>query len=263
MENPFSGDRYETPPGVPISLFARLLGWTRLPFYWYVYEAVQRGRRLSLAGAFDDAAFIARSVETVRAVERCGGRLIVDGLQHLSATPEPVVLVGNHMSFLETFALPSMVIPRRPLSFVVKDTLLRHPAMAAILSTQRPIAMTRTNPRADLKTMMREGLERLQSGRSVCVFPQSTRSAEFVEAKFNSIGAKLAERAGRPVIPIAVRTDFIGNGVLVKDLGPICRDRVVRFTFGPPIAVADAKDAHRQVVAFIVANLTAWGVVCR
>ena len=48
------------------------------------------------------------------------------GSQHHLAHPlwrgldGPAVIVGNHMSTLETFALPGLVVPFKPLTFVVK-----------------------------------------------------------------------------------------------------------------------------------------------
>jgi 1-acyl-sn-glycerol-3-phosphate acyltransferase len=109
---------------------------------------------------------------------------------------------------------------------------------------------------------MEQGRQRLDSGRSVCIFPQSTRRLDFEAAKFSSIGAKLAQRAGRPIVPVALRTDFLGNGLLVKDLGPVHTERPVRFAFGAPVAASDARQAHEEVVAFLASRLSAWGVMC-
>jgi 1-acyl-sn-glycerol-3-phosphate acyltransferase len=258
----FAADSYETPANAPRPALARLLGWTRLPFHWYALRAVLSGRAAAQRGEFSCAQFLACSEAVVRAVEGCGGRFEVTGLNHLAASGGPVVVVGNHMSFLETFAMPAMILPRRPVSFVVKKSLLEHPGLGGILKAQEPVALTRTNPREDLRTILTEGVQRLQAGRHLCVYPQSTRHFDFVEAMFSSIGAKVAQRAGCPIVPVALRTDFLENGMLIKDMGPIHPDRVVHFAFGPPIASSDARQAQQQVVEFIVSHLSAWGVPC-
>jgi 1-acyl-sn-glycerol-3-phosphate acyltransferase len=257
----FAADSYETPTTAPRLPGSRLLGWTRWPFHWQVLLTVLRGRAAAQRGTFTCAQFLECSEAVVRAVEGCGGRFQVTGLNHL-ATAGPLVVIGNHMSFLETFAMPAMILPRRPVSFVVKQSLLEHPGLGGILKAQEPVGLTRTNPREDLRTMLTEGVQRLQAGRCLCVYPQSTRHFDFVESKFSSIGAKVAQRAGCPIVPVALRTDFLENGALIKDMGPIHPERVVRFAFGAPIDSSNARGAQQQVVDFIRSHLTAWGVPC-
>ncbi len=262
MSELFNRDAYVTPADRPRPVLARVLGWTRLPFYWYTFKAVSGGRAAAVAGRFDAAEFARRSEQMVRAVEDCGGHLEVSGLDHLSAVSGPVVVIGNHMSFLETFVLPAMILPRKRLSFAVKRSLLDHPGLGPILRSLDSIPLTRTNPREDLRTILEEGVRRLQSGYSLCIFPQSTRSSDFTAAKFSSIGAKVAQRGGCPIIPVALRTDFLGNGTLVKDLGPVYPERIARFAFGAPIDSSDGRQAQQRVVDFVVAHLSAWGVSC-
>jgi 1-acyl-sn-glycerol-3-phosphate acyltransferase len=260
----FAADSYETPADAPrLPLWWRWLAWTRVPFHWRSLQVVWRGRRAALRGAFNDAEFLACSEFVVRSVELCGGRLQVTGLNHLAMESGPAVVIGNHMSFLETFAMPAMIVPRRPVSFVVKQSLLEHPGMGPILRSQAPVGLTRTNPREDLRTILQEGVQRLQAGRCLCVYPQSTRHVEFDESLFSSIGAKVAQRAGCPIVPVALRTDFLENGRLIKDMGPIHPERTVHFAFGAPLDSSDARQAQQQVVEFIRTHLTAWGVPCR
>ena len=62
------------------------------------------------------------------------------------------------MSMMETLILPVMVQPIKPVTFVVKETLLSYPVFKHIMLSRNPIAVTRTNPRQDLKTVLNEGL---------------------------------------------------------------------------------------------------------
>jgi 1-acyl-sn-glycerol-3-phosphate acyltransferase len=83
---------------------------------------------------------------------------------------------------------------------------------------------------------------------------------EFDVQAFNTLGVKLASRAGVPVIPVAIKTDFHGNGKWIKDMGPIHYRKPLYFKFGNPIpASGKSKENHQQVVEFITRNLLAWG----
>jgi len=182
--------------------------------------------------------------------------------ENLSAFTEldtPCVFIGNHMSTLETFALPAIIQPHTPVTFVVKSSLLTYPFFGDLMASRKPIALERTNPREDLKKVLNEGTEKINEGKSIIVFPQSTRSATFDEKKFNTIGVKLAKKAGVPIVPIALKTDCWGHGKLSKEFGPIDTSKTVHFAFGAPIIPeGNGKEAHAQVCDFIKTNLDKW-----
>jgi 1-acyl-sn-glycerol-3-phosphate acyltransferase len=63
------------------------------------------------------------------------------------------------------------------------------------------------------------------------------------------------------VVPVAIKTDFHGNGKWVKDMGPINPQKPLYFKFGDPLPVSgNGREVHLQVVEFITQNLSAWGV---
>ncbi|MFA7408747.1 MAG: hypothetical protein WCY83_00815, partial [Bacteroidales bacterium] len=80
--------------------------------------------------------------------------------------------------------------------------------------------------------------------------------------EFNSLGVKLAGRAGVPVIPMAIKTDFWLNGRILKDLGPFdMRNRDIRIRFGQPLTITGTgKDENQQIIRFIQTNLEEWKV---
>jgi 1-acyl-sn-glycerol-3-phosphate acyltransferase len=163
------------------------------------------------------------------------------------------------MSVLETTLLPGIVHPIRPVTFVVKESLLEYPFFGHVLKSRDPIAVTRINPRRDFKTVMDEGMIRLKRGISIIVFPQTTRTHHFDPSQFNSIGVKLAQRAGVPVVPLALMTDAWGNGKHLKDFGRIDPCKKVRFSFGEPLWVRRrGADEHRAIIRFIDGNLEKW-----
>ena len=76
---------------------------------------------------------------------------------------------------------------------------------------------------------------------------------------FNSIGIKLAKKAGVPVVPLALKTDAWGLGKLSKDYGCIRPEIPARFCFGEPMMIRGAgKNEHEEIMEFIHWKLTAW-----
>lgn len=222
---------------------------------------VRSASRLARQGGYSDDAWIPSSIDTARLVERVGGQIIVENVAAISGLTGPAVVVGNHMSTLETFLLPCMIRPYRPVTFVVKRELVEMPVFKHVMRSRHPVVVGRENPRDDLRVMLEEGEARLRSGVSVIVFPQRTRAPQWRPGEFNSIAVKLAKRTGVPVVPLAVRTDFWGTGKIVKELGPIRPDRAIHFSFGNPLVVTgNGRDAQTEVVRFITDKMRAWGV---
>lgn len=251
-------DTYQTPPDRRRSLLARLSPWPELAFYLPVLRIVLRSGRRAVRGTYDAQAWVEASRGIVRAMEAVGMRLTVEGMAHLRGLAGPAVFVGNHMSTLETFVLPCIIQPVRPVTFVVKDTLLRYPVFGPVLRSRDPIAVGRENPREDLRAVLEGGRDRLSRGLSIIIFPQGVRSPVFDPAQFNSIGVKLAARAGVPVVPLALRTDAWGSGRWIKDFGRVDPTLPVRFRFGAPLP-PEAKGTQAAVIRFIEETLAAWG----
>ena len=194
-------------------------------------------------------------------VEDCGGKVKIEGLDNIWACKdEPVVFVGNHMSTLETQLLPLFILPVKNLTFVIKRSLLTFPFFGHIMRATNPIAVTRINPREDLKIVMDEGIEKLKNGISVIIFQQGSRNPVFNPETFSSLGIKLAQKAKCKVVPIALKTDFWGNAKLVRDLGPIRRSEEVHISFGKPVeVVGNGKELNQEIIKFIQEKLEEWG----
>ncbi|PLX38963.1 MAG: 1-acyl-sn-glycerol-3-phosphate acyltransferase [Deltaproteobacteria bacterium] len=231
-----------------------------LAFYPRIFSTVYRAAKIAKAGLYDGDAWIKSSLEVLNAVERSGGNVLIEGMENLPYDGSPVVYVANNMSTLETFLLPSILRPKGPVTFVIKEQLLRYPVFGWVMRSRNPIAVGRSNPREDLTTVLREGKARLEEGMSVIVFPQTTRAPYFDPTAFNSIGAKLAARSGVKLVPLALKTDFWSNGKRLKDFGPILPANTVHFKFASPLEPEGKGDAaHRATVKFITEELALWG----
>ncbi len=230
-----------------------------LAFYSRITPIVLTASSRSKRQNFDQDAFCRASTGIIQAMEACGACFQIEGTEHVANLDGPCVFIGNHMSTAETFILPAVLLPFRQVCFVVKQALIEIPVFKHIMIHQRPIVVGRSNPREDLRTVLDGGCEQLAAGRSVIVFPQTTRTPKFDPSQFNSIGVKLARKANVPVIPLALQTSAWGNGKWIKDIGPFRPGIPVRFAFGAPIEVeGTGKATHQKVVAFIQEKLKAW-----
>jgi len=253
----YQNGSYRTAPARP-SLLARLLPSPL--FYASIVRIVYSGSRKARRGAYGDTEWNKSSIDTIFALERIGGRFEIDGIDNFRGLAGPCVFIGNHMSTLETFVLPTLIIAFKNVTFVVKKSLVEYPVFKHIMRSRDPITVERTNPREDLKAVMEGGEARLKNGTSVVIFPQTTRSEVFDPAGFNTIGVKLARRAGVPIVPVALRTDAWGNGNILKDFGRIDPSRTVHFSFGKPMIVRGRGDEeHQLIIEFISGKLKEWG----
>jgi 1-acyl-sn-glycerol-3-phosphate acyltransferase len=253
-------DAYHTPENTPRLWLHRVLPHFQIAFKYKFLRVTFHARKLAVRGIFPTEEWARSSYRVMKLLESCGGRFHITGLENIRKCNGPVVFIGNHMSTLETMVLPFLIAHIRDVTFVVKDSLVKSRAFGPVINSRDPIVVSRHNSREDLVIVMTRGQEILAGGRSVVIFPQSTRRIEFHPEEFNSLGVKLASRAGVPVIPFALKTDFWLNGRLVKDLGPLDpRNKDIYFTFGQPMDITGSgKEENRAIIDFIQTNLASW-----
>jgi len=252
----FENGSYRTGP-VRISLMSKVL--TSLTFYYRLVSIVVRGSAQAKRGPYGTPEWCRDSLYTLRGLEDVGVKIEITGVEAITSFDGPCVFIGNHMSTLETFILPTIIAPLKDTTFVVKQSLVDYPVFKYIMRSRNPITVGRTNPREDLKAVLEGGAEKLKAGMSVIIFPQTTRTSVFDPATFNSIGIKLAKKAGVPVIPIALKTNAWGSGRLLKDYGKIDPLKQVHFAFGKPLWIRDrGTEEHAAIIEFITGKLKEW-----
>jgi 1-acyl-sn-glycerol-3-phosphate acyltransferase len=212
-----------------------------------------------LFGTFDYEKWAAATYTSIAFAEKIKGRLIIEGFVERAAYDGPVVYVSNHMSTLETMMLPVTLLSINQISIVLKDSLAKNFFVGKAFDRLGCIGVTRKNARQDLQTVLNVGAERIEGGNSVLLFPEGTRQDVFDPKKFNSLGSKLAHRAGVPVVPIAVKTDFLGTGKLIKDFGAVDPSKPIHIACGPLLSPElGAKEMHSRCVEFIDGKLKEW-----
>jgi 1-acyl-sn-glycerol-3-phosphate acyltransferase len=250
-----NGD-YRTAPR-RISLFSRT--FPSLAFFGTFFGVVMRAARQAKAGRYGGYEWSQSSLEVLRILESVGCQFEITGVDNLRRVSGPCVLIGNHMSTLETGVLPCIIQPVKEVTFVVKQSLVDYPIFKYVMRSRDPIAISQVNPREDLKMMLEGGADRLARGISLVVFPEGERRTAFAPAEFNTIGVKLASRAGVPLLPIALETSAWPRGKFVSDVAHINPRRKIRFALGEPVTVhGRGADEHQAVIAFIQQHLAAW-----
>ena len=235
--------------------------------WWRFYvsglaKALGKGMRVVRRGDFTLKLFSELAYDMTRAVESTGATVSFEGFDALRPLKgQPFVVAANHMSLIETMVLPAGVFAANDMTVVAKRSLTRYPVFGKILASCNPILLDRKNARKDLADTLEQGTALLKSGTSILLFPQGRRSEAFDPRKFNSLGAKLATRAGVPLVPVACKTDFARLGRLLKDFGPIDPSRPVRFACGPVLDPSlPQHELQERCTSHIASALLKWGM---
>jgi 1-acyl-sn-glycerol-3-phosphate acyltransferase len=108
------------------------------------------------------------------------------------------LIVANHPTLFDAVVLLAL-FPQA--DCIVKHELAHNPFMRFALSGLDYIS------NADTAGMLACAIERLQSGRSLLVFPEGTRSRPGEPVQFHLAAATVAARAGVPCLPVVIRCD--------------------------------------------------------
>ena len=173
----------------------------------------------------------------------------IEGLENI--IDQPAIIMCKHQSTWETLVIQLLFPPQ---VWILKRELLWIPIYGWGLATMRPIAIDRSLGVRSLRQIVRQGLERLNSGLWVVVFPEGTRIAPGERQKYHPGGGMLAEKSGCPVIPIAHNAGYLWpRNSFLKWPGTI------RMVIGTPIQTQGKKAAQitREVEEWIETTVAA------
>jgi len=144
----------------------------------------------------------------------------------------PLILVGNHINFLDAPVLYTRLQPR-PITGFAKIETWNNPALGYLADMWRAIPLKRGE--VDINAM-RQALCALESGDILGLSPEGTRSGDGRLQRGHPGVVSLALRSGAPIMPFGFygsekfrdnlnkfrRTNFnivVGNGFYLDDLG--------------------------------------------
>jgi acyl-[acyl-carrier-protein]-phospholipid O-acyltransferase/long-chain-fatty-acid--[acyl-carrier-protein] ligase len=183
--------------------------------------------------------------------------LRVSGLEHLPERGGAVV-VANHLSYADGIAL--LARSPRHCRFLIHAPFLRVPVLGWLLRAAGAIPVDPREGRRALVNAIDAAVAACQAGEVVLVFPEGklTRSGQL--DAFRGGVARIAERAGAPVIP-AYLHGLHGTWMSRSELrAPPCLRRRVSVRFGAPLppdtapallraAVLDLGHQHAEAMA--------------
>ena len=254
-----TSDSYQTHKKNKLTFWDWLRLDSRIYFTLKYAKILFKSRNQALKKMYDRAAWVKSSFDVLRFIEKAGGQFNITGMDNIDKHDGPVIFIGNHMSTLETMILPCIIASRRKVTFIVKESLVKHPLFKYIMLSNNPIVVGRYDPRKDLEAVLTGGRERLSKGRSIMIFQQSNRNVEFKPEEFSSLGVKLAKKNNVAVVPVALKTDYWGNGKMIKELGPIDHKKIIFIKFGEPFMInGSGKEENNKIIDFIQSSLAEW-----
>ena len=254
---------YETPSERRAPKRRAMGWWTTVSFTWAPFSVFPKCAIYEALGALNTDRWAHFCFRAVQKAEQFGMKVTLDGWKNRTAHDGPVVYLCNHMSTLETILLPPILLTYSPFNVVVKASLSHLPLLEKAAVHMGLVPIGRKSPREDLMTIFREGCARIGKGNSMLIFPQGSREKVFARKGYSSIGAKLAEKAGVPVMPIAVKTDCEptrpdGKGWF-KDFGTVDPSKDIFVSCGP-VLTGTAREMHAASFEWIKGRLDTWGM---
>ncbi|MGD8378718.1 MAG: lysophospholipid acyltransferase family protein [Gammaproteobacteria bacterium] len=122
------------------------------------------------------------------------GRVQAEGLEHLRARG-PRLILASHPTFLDVVVLIAL---HPQADCVVKSALWRNPFTRAFVRAAGYIS------NAEPEALIDACVEAIQSGGSLVIFPEGTRSTPGTPLNFKRGAARIALRSRAPIVPVLV-----------------------------------------------------------
>jgi 1-acyl-sn-glycerol-3-phosphate acyltransferase len=152
----------------------------------------------------------------------------------------PCVLVSNHVSGYDIFALAS-ILPL-PFRFVAKKELERIPFFGLAWKAAGHISIDRSNRQKAVESLRKAGEQIRREGGVVIIFVEGTRSRSAQLLPFKKGAFALAIEAGVAVLPTVVT----GTRGIHPSGRLFIRPQPIHVHFGEPIATADLRHAEAE-----------------
>ncbi len=157
--------------------------------------------------------------------------LVVEGEEHLWSE-RPAVYVFNHQSQVDSLLICKLL--RRDVVAVAKQEVRRNPLVGPFFELAGTVFLDRADPTRAIAALG-PAVEALQSGTSIVIAPEGTRSLTTRLGGFKKGAFRLAMQAGVPIVPIVFRNAL---DALPKHAAVI-RPATIEAVVHPPIPTRD------------------------
>lgn len=141
------------------------------------------------------------------------------------------IILSKHQSMWETIAFQK-IFPTQ--TWVMKRSLLFIPFFGWALALIEPISIIRHQKKKSVHQIIEQGRKQLKAGKLVIIFPEGQRVLPGEHGHFATGGARLAEKTGYPVIPVAHNA-----GEFWKRRGFLKHPGTIHVIIGAPIESKD------------------------
>ncbi len=150
----------------------------------------------------------------------------IDGIEHLNKT-RPAVFIFNHQSLLDGMVLAHLL--REDVVGFCKKEIANNPLVGPLMRQVDTIFVDRQD--GNQSDVLKQARDVLDSGRSLVIAPEGTRSTLGTIQPFKHGAFVLAKKAGVPIVPIVLHNvkDALPKG------GLLVRPTTVRITVLPPV----------------------------
>jgi len=176
-------------------------------------------------------------------VRMAGIRVEVSGLENVPVG-RSCIFMSNHVSNLD----PTVLMPAVPsrCSVLLKKELMSIPILGTAMRMAKFVPVERGGKRDAAQASVKAAAEALQSGLSIVVFPEGTRSRNGRLSTFKKGPFFLAQQTLAPIVPIALS----GTQTMMHKGSMAISPGVARLRFLPaiePSAFANREEALRAV----------------
>ena len=161
--------------------------------------------------------------------------VIVEGMDAIDWS-EPKVVVANHISDFDVLALAGSLPV--PYAFVAKKELERIPFFGTAWKAAGHISIDRSDREKAVQSLRRAGERMRQEKSVVIIFPEGTRSRSGELQPFKKGAFVLAQEAGVPIVPVAIR----GSDRIKRPGSPRIHPGPIYLRFLPPVHPAAFAD---------------------
>lgn len=162
----------------------------------------------------------------------------------------PVVFIGNHQGYADIVAFCAALSKHIQFGYVAKNELEKVPLYGAWIKRIRSVLIKRDDPRESLKTI-EEGIELINKGFSMLIFPEGTRSKSAEMADFKRGAFKLATKPGVPIVPVTI----MGSWRAIEEGGVVTPTRLDVMVHPAVETAGIDRKAEKQMVADVEATV--------
>ena len=176
-----------------------------------------------------------------------GVKLTIKGFENIPKD-NAVLYVGNHRSYFDiviTYALaPNLT------GYVAKKEMEKIPLLNTWMRYLHCLFLDRDNIKEGLKTIL-TGIEFINSGISICIFPEGTRNKEETMLPFKEGSLKMADKTGCAIVPFALTNtrDIFENHF------PKIKRTQVTLEYGTPIYPKELEKEERKFLGAYTRNM--------